>query len=59
MYNLVFSEDEFQTLQQRYLEKYWQVFEPVEENKLIYMDIFNEYVSFDYISFYLYFFAEY
>ncbi|KYN37611.1 ADP-ribosylation factor-like protein 2-binding protein [Trachymyrmex septentrionalis] len=25
------------------LEKYWDVFEPVEDNKLIYTDIFNEY----------------
>ncbi|XP_033208818.1 ADP-ribosylation factor-like protein 2-binding protein [Belonocnema kinseyi] len=39
----ILMEDEFQALQQRYLEKYWQIFEPVEENKLIYMDIFNEY----------------
>ncbi|XP_011331950.1 ADP-ribosylation factor-like protein 2-binding protein [Ooceraea biroi] len=36
-------EKEFQDLQQRFLEKYWDVFEPVEDNKLIYTDIFNEY----------------
>ncbi|XP_051169731.1 ADP-ribosylation factor-like protein 2-binding protein isoform X2 [Leptopilina boulardi] len=39
----ILMEDDFQTLQQRYLEKYWQIFEPIEENKLIYMDIFNDY----------------
>ncbi|RLU18647.1 hypothetical protein DMN91_009004 [Ooceraea biroi] len=38
-------EKEFQDLQQRFLEKYWDVFEPVEDNKLIYTDIFNEYVK--------------
>lgn len=37
-------EKEFQSLQQRFLEKYWDVFEPMEDNKLIYTDIFNEYV---------------
>ncbi|CAL1679250.1 unnamed protein product [Lasius platythorax] len=36
-------EEDFQALQQRFLEKYWDVFEPVEDNKLIYTDIFNEY----------------
>jgi len=36
-------EDEFQSIQQHYLNKYWNVFEPVEENKLIYMEIFNNY----------------
>ncbi|XP_029178863.1 ADP-ribosylation factor-like protein 2-binding protein [Nylanderia fulva] len=36
-------EEDFQALQQRFLEKYWNVFEPVEDNKLIYTDIFNEY----------------
>ncbi|XP_072743861.1 ADP-ribosylation factor-like protein 2-binding protein [Anoplolepis gracilipes] len=36
-------EKDFQALQQRFLEKYWDVFEPVEDNKLIYTDIFNEY----------------
>jgi len=36
-------EDDFQQTQQRFLDKYWNVFEPIEENKLIYMDIFEEY----------------
>lgn len=36
-------EEDFQALQQKFLEKYWDVFEPVEDNKLIYTDIFNEY----------------
>ncbi|GAB1869726.1 ADP-ribosylation factor-like protein 2-binding protein [Camponotus japonicus] len=36
-------EENFQALQQRFLEKYWDVFEPMEDNKLIYTDIFNEY----------------
>ncbi|XP_043470320.1 ADP-ribosylation factor-like protein 2-binding protein [Leptopilina heterotoma] len=39
----ILMEDDFQEMQQRYLEKYWQIFEPVEENKLVYMDIFNDY----------------
>lgn len=40
-----FSEDEFHAIQNKFLDKYWNVFEPIEENKLIYTDIFNEYVS--------------
>jgi len=36
-------EEDFQALQHKFLEKYWNVFEPVEDNKLIYTDIFNEY----------------
>ncbi|XP_058792846.1 ADP-ribosylation factor-like protein 2-binding protein isoform X2 [Phymastichus coffea] len=36
-------EKRFQSVQQYYLDKYWRVFEPVEENKLLYMEIFNEY----------------
>lgn len=36
-------EENFQALQHTFLEKYWNVFEPVEDNKLIYTDIFNEY----------------
>ncbi|XP_011068276.1 PREDICTED: ADP-ribosylation factor-like protein 2-binding protein isoform X1 [Acromyrmex echinatior] len=36
-------EEDFQALQNKFLEKYWNVFEPVEDNKLIYTDIFNEY----------------
>lgn len=36
-------EQDFQALQHKFLEKYWDVFVPVEDNKLIYTDIFNEY----------------
>lgn len=36
-------EEDFQALQHKFLEKYWDVFESVEDNKLIYTDIFNEY----------------
>lgn len=36
-------EEEFHDIQQKFLEEYWNIFEPIEENKLIYMDIFNEY----------------
>ncbi|XP_032674074.1 ADP-ribosylation factor-like protein 2-binding protein [Odontomachus brunneus] len=36
-------EKDFQTLQKTFLEKYWNIFEPSEENKLIYTDIFHEY----------------
>lgn len=39
----ILVEDEFYELQRKFLETYWDVFEPVEENKLIYTDIFNEY----------------
>ncbi|XP_026668901.1 ADP-ribosylation factor-like protein 2-binding protein isoform X2 [Ceratina calcarata] len=39
----ILIEDEFYELQRKFLETYWDVFEPVEENKLIYTDIFNEY----------------
>ncbi|XP_020298489.1 ADP-ribosylation factor-like protein 2-binding protein isoform X2 [Pseudomyrmex gracilis] len=35
----------FQALQHKFLEKYWDVFEPVEDNKLIYTNIFNEYTK--------------
>ena len=41
----ILLEDEFHAIQKRFLDDYWDVFEPVEENKLIYTDIFNEYVS--------------
>ncbi|XP_015182739.1 PREDICTED: ADP-ribosylation factor-like protein 2-binding protein [Polistes dominula] len=33
----------FYDLQNKFLEKYWTTFEPAEENKLIYTEIFNEY----------------
>ncbi|KAK2576715.1 hypothetical protein KPH14_005371 [Odynerus spinipes] len=36
-------EDDFHAIQQEFLEKYWTVFDPTEENKLVYTDIFNEY----------------
>ncbi|KAL7302141.1 ADP-ribosylation factor-like protein 2-binding protein [Trichogramma pretiosum] len=36
-------DEQFQSLQQNFLDKYWREFEPVEENKLIYTDVFNEY----------------
>lgn len=41
----IITEEEFQKTQQTFLEKYWKVFEPIEENKLVYMDVFEEYVS--------------
>lgn len=43
--NLVFTDDNFSNMQKNFLEKYWQTFENSEENKLCYMDIFQEYVS--------------
>ena len=39
------SEKRFQTIQQEFKEKYYHHFTDEEENKLIYMDIFKEYVS--------------
>lgn len=36
-------EDEFHEIQHKFLENHWSAFEPTEENKLIYTDIFNEY----------------
>ncbi|CAK9828482.1 ADP-ribosylation factor-like protein 2-binding protein [Anthophora retusa] len=39
----ILLEDEFHAIQKKFLENYWDVFEPIEENKLIYTDIFNEY----------------
>lgn len=41
----MFLEDEFNAIRQKFLDEYWNVFEPIEENKLIYTNIFNEYVS--------------
>ncbi|XP_066595885.1 ADP-ribosylation factor-like protein 2-binding protein [Prorops nasuta] len=35
--------EEFQTIQQKFLENYWNIFEPADENKLVYTEIFNEY----------------
>lgn len=40
----LFTEDEFQNLQQSFMEKYYIEFEDSEENKLSYTPIFNEYV---------------
>ena len=40
-----FLDDDFQDLQDNFMEKYFNEFEDTEENKLIYMDIFKEYVS--------------
>lgn len=39
----ILLEDEFHAIQTKFLDNYWDVFDAVEENKLIYMDIFNEY----------------
>ena len=39
------SEDAFQELQNEFMEKHYHHFEDVEENKLIYTDIFTQYVS--------------
>ncbi|KAJ8687705.1 hypothetical protein QAD02_023499 [Eretmocerus hayati] len=36
-------EHEFQSIQQRFLDTYWSTFEPMDENKLIYTEIFNDY----------------
>lgn len=39
------SEGRFQSMMQDFMEKHYHHFEDVEENKLIYTDIFKEYVS--------------
>uniref|UniRef100_A0AAY4DHV5 ADP-ribosylation factor-like protein 2-binding protein n=1 Tax=Denticeps clupeoides TaxID=299321 RepID=A0AAY4DHV5_9TELE len=41
----IIMEDDFQQLQQSFMEKYYQEFEDTEENKLIYTAIFNEYIE--------------
>jgi hypothetical protein len=38
-------EEEFENLREKFCEKYSGNFEEGEENKLIYMDIFKEYVK--------------
>ncbi|NWS10112.1 AR2BP protein, partial [Pachyramphus minor] len=38
-------DDDFQLIQRSFLEKHYQEFDDSEENKLIYTDIFNEYIS--------------
>lgn len=39
------SEDDFQQLQQIFMEKHYREFDDSDENKLSYTPIFNEYVS--------------
>ncbi|XP_011499306.1 PREDICTED: ADP-ribosylation factor-like protein 2-binding protein [Ceratosolen solmsi marchali] len=39
----ILMENEFQSIQQYFLDNYWNIFEPIEENKLMYMEIFNDY----------------
>ncbi|XP_053402171.1 ADP-ribosylation factor-like protein 2-binding protein isoform X2 [Mercenaria mercenaria] len=41
----IIMEDEFQTMQHDFLEKYYNEFDDSEENKFIYTDIHREYVS--------------
>lgn len=41
----IVMEDEFQTMQHDFLEKYYTEFDDTEENKFIYTDIHREYVS--------------
>lgn len=41
----IIMEDEFQQLQQSFMEKYYTEFDDSDENKLIYTQIFNEYVN--------------
>ncbi|KAL9839716.1 LOW QUALITY PROTEIN: ADP-ribosylation factor-like protein 2-binding protein [Geothlypis trichas] len=40
----IIMDDDFQLIQRNFLEKHYQV-DDSEENKLIYTDIFNEYIS--------------
>lgn len=41
----IIMEDEFQTLQNNFLEKYYHEFDDSEENKFIYTDIHQEYIQ--------------
>lgn len=41
----IIMEDEFQQLQQNFMEKYYLEFDDSDENKLIYTSIFNDYVD--------------
>lgn len=41
----IIMEDEFQQLQQSFMEKYYSQFDDSDENKLTYTPIFNEYVN--------------
>lgn len=45
------SDPQFQDLQKTFMEKYWNEFDDNEENKLVYMDIFKEYVSWNLITY--------
>ena len=40
-----FVEDEFQTIQNDFMEKFYLEFEDTEENKFVYTDIHKQYVS--------------
>lgn len=42
---MLFTEEEFQELQNDFMEKYYEEFEDSEENKFVYTDIHKEYVS--------------
>lgn len=44
---LLFAEDTFQALQNEFMEEHYHHFEDVEENKLVYTDIFTKYVRLD------------
>lgn len=41
----IVMDDDFQDLQDNFMEKYYNEFEETEENKLSYMDIFKEYTD--------------
>ena len=41
----IFSEEEFQSTQNSFLDKHYLEFEDSEENKFVYTDIHKEYVS--------------
>uniref|UniRef100_A0A8C5TZC2 ADP-ribosylation factor-like protein 2-binding protein n=1 Tax=Malurus cyaneus samueli TaxID=2593467 RepID=A0A8C5TZC2_9PASS len=41
----IIMDDDFQLIQRNFLEKHYHEFDDSEENKLIYTDIFNEYIS--------------
>ncbi|KAJ9584917.1 hypothetical protein L9F63_020723 [Diploptera punctata] len=41
----ILMEEGFQDLQKSFMEKYWHEFDDDDENKLCYMDIFNEYIN--------------
>ncbi|XP_073987104.1 ADP-ribosylation factor-like protein 2-binding protein [Rhodnius prolixus] len=41
----IIVEESFQKIQRQFLEQYWDQFDDGEENRLIYMDIFQNYVK--------------